>query len=123
MPMYRVTIEQRCVREYVVEAEDEDAAQAEALDGLHTPEREYENGGSDVQVFELDAAGQPLTSKPSLTFREVCALWRETFPKAIPPRDLPARREAWVVFLDDLHRNGRITNHQVQTWDQPPENQ
>jgi hypothetical protein len=33
-------------------------------------------------------------------------------------RDLGLRREAWVNFIDNLHKEGRITDKQVNSWDQ-----
>ncbi len=33
--------------------------------------------------------------------------------------DKPAAREAWCIFIDCLHRDGSITDQQVQSWDNP----
>lgn len=35
------------------------------------------------------------------------------------PNDEPARRQAWVNFVDSLHRSGDITTHQATSWDNP----
>lgn len=34
--------------------------------------------------------------------------------------DWPQRRMAWNNFTDGLHRDGRITDNQVNHWSQPP---
>jgi len=34
-------------------------------------------------------------------------------------RDVPAAQERWSLILDALHREGMISDHQVQNWDQP----
>lgn len=33
--------------------------------------------------------------------------------------DWPRRREAWHLYVDSLHRNGNISDYQVQNWCQP----
>jgi len=33
--------------------------------------------------------------------------------------DLPFRREAWNVYVDNLHRDGQITDWQADNWGQP----
>jgi len=35
------------------------------------------------------------------------------------PQDKPEAAEAWCIFIDTLHRDGRITDHQAQSWDNP----
>lgn len=34
--------------------------------------------------------------------------------------DYLARTQAWIQFTDDLHRHGRITNKQFESWTVPP---
>lgn len=34
--------------------------------------------------------------------------------------DYPAWRQAWHFYIDDLHRRGRITDKQVNSWGNPP---
>ncbi len=34
-------------------------------------------------------------------------------------KDKPAIREAWVVYVDGLERDGMITERQAMTWDNP----
>lgn len=34
-------------------------------------------------------------------------------------KDYPACREAWHTFVDSLHRDGLITDQQVNTWCNP----
>lgn len=34
-------------------------------------------------------------------------------------RDIPARSEAWNGWTDGLCKNGRITEHQYETWIHP----
>jgi hypothetical protein len=36
--------------------------------------------------------------------------------------DKPADRLSWVTFVDHLARDGRISEAQASSWDQPPEN-
>lgn len=36
--------------------------------------------------------------------------------------DYPARCESWSNYVDSLHREGDLTDRQVQEWVQPPEN-
>lgn len=38
--------------------------------------------------------------------------WRDIAP-SIPPKDKPALREAFNVWLDSLHRDGTVTDYQV----------
>lgn len=52
------------------------------------------------------------------------ALFREHFMPHIRQQegrviDKPLRRMVWNNFVDGLHRSGEITEHQMQTWDQP----
>lgn len=35
------------------------------------------------------------------------------------PNDMPAKREAWTVYTDNLHRDGRITDRQADHWTNP----
>ncbi len=34
-------------------------------------------------------------------------------------KDRPAIREAWVMYVDGLERDGMITGRQAMTWDNP----
>lgn len=34
-------------------------------------------------------------------------------------RDIPGRRQEWTFFVDNLVRDGRATNEQVQNWGNP----
>ena len=36
------------------------------------------------------------------------------------PDCIPGRREAWHVYADGLHKNGEISDHQVENWVTPP---
>lgn len=36
--------------------------------------------------------------------------------------DRPARRLAWSMYIDGLHRDRQITDHQIQTWGHPAKN-
>lgn len=33
--------------------------------------------------------------------------------------DIYAKRQAFVQFIDQLHRDGEITDHQANSWDNP----
>lgn len=35
------------------------------------------------------------------------------------PQDKPEAAEAWCIFIDTLHLDGQITDHQVQSWGNP----
>lgn len=52
-----------------------------------------------------------------MTFQQAQKLFSERF--TFEPTDKPAAGEAWCIFIDSLHRDGHITDHQVQTWDNP----
>jgi len=47
---------------------------------------------------------------------EFCQTIRPSILKQHGRNDRPAMRQAWVIFLDDLHRNDRITDDQVNNW-------
>lgn len=58
-----------------------------------------------------------------LTYREALAVFnREIKPRVIPEdgaRDKPAIGEAWVIYVDNLERNGFITQKQAANWGNP----
>jgi hypothetical protein len=37
----------------------------------------------------------------------------------ISKSDVPAKREAWGVYIDSLCKSGKITQTQYETWDTP----
>lgn len=37
----------------------------------------------------------------------------------IDKTDKPGMRQAWCIFIDELHRSGQITDKQVQSWNNP----
>lgn len=54
-----------------------------------------------------------------LTLAAARAHFREHWLPMIPSNDRPAVRRAWSQFLDALHRERRISDKQVNTWDIP----
>jgi hypothetical protein len=57
-----------------------------------------------------------------MTYDETVTRWRREIAPAIPPTDLPARRESWIAFVDDLERDGEISTEDAADWSHPPEN-
>jgi hypothetical protein len=51
-----------------------------------------------------------------MTFRQALKSFRARF---VFDGDKPAARQAWVVYVDGLHRDGLITDKQAKTWDNP----
>lgn len=52
-----------------------------------------------------------------MTFRQAKAEFSRNF--VFDEADKPAAGEAWCMFIDCLHRDGRITDQQVSNWDNP----
>lgn len=52
-----------------------------------------------------------------MTFRYALKQFRALF--VFDRRDKPAARQAWVMYVDSLHRDGLITDRQAETWDNP----
>jgi hypothetical protein len=52
-----------------------------------------------------------------MTFQTAKKLFDERF--RFDPDDKPEACQAWYVFIDSLHREGRITDQQVQSWHNP----
>lgn len=52
-----------------------------------------------------------------MTFQKAKALFCELF--RFDPKDKPEAAEAWCIFIDSLHRDGKITDQQVQSWNNP----
>ena len=52
-----------------------------------------------------------------MTFNKAKKLFAERF--RFDPKDKPEAGEAWCIFIDSLHREGHITDRQVQSWDNP----
>jgi hypothetical protein len=52
-----------------------------------------------------------------MTFDKAKRLFAERFK--FEPEDKPAAGEAWCIFIDSLHREGKITDQQVQCWGNP----
>jgi len=52
-----------------------------------------------------------------MTFIQAKKLFAERF--TFDSHDKPAAGEAWCIFIDSLHRDGQITDRQVQSWDNP----
>jgi hypothetical protein len=52
-----------------------------------------------------------------MTFQAAKKLFDERF--RFDPQDKPEACQAWCVFIDSLHREGKITDQQVQTWHNP----
>jgi hypothetical protein len=57
-----------------------------------------------------------------MTQREALATFKaEIVPEVQKkrPNDKPAVREAWVNYIDQLHRERLISDHQADSWDNP----
>jgi len=52
-----------------------------------------------------------------MTFQEAKTLFDERFNFDLG--DGPEASQAWCIFIDSLHREGKITNQQVQCWNNP----
>jgi hypothetical protein len=52
-----------------------------------------------------------------MTYQQAQKLFKERF--TFLPTDKPDACEAWCIFIDTLHRDGQITDKQVQSWDNP----
>jgi hypothetical protein len=52
-----------------------------------------------------------------MTFNQAKKLFAERF--RFDPKDKPAAGQAWCIFIDALHCEGKITDRQVQSWDNP----
>jgi hypothetical protein len=62
------------------------------------------------------------------TKREALAEWRGGYLPSVREvyetdgvPDYPARSESWSNYVDNLHREGLVSDHQAKTWSQPPE--
>ena len=51
-----------------------------------------------------------------MTYRYALKQFRTLF---VFDGDKPAIRQAWVIYIDSLHRAGLITDRQAETWDNP----
>lgn len=55
-----------------------------------------------------------------MTKKEALKQFNEAWESSNPPaKDKPAKREAWVRYIDSLARFNVITNRQAETWDNP----
>jgi hypothetical protein len=54
-----------------------------------------------------------------MTHKEAVAMFKDEFPTLVRSTDIPAKREAFGIFLDSLHRSGQITDRQVISWHNP----
>lgn len=52
-----------------------------------------------------------------MTFQKAKTLFAERFRFDL--KDRPEAAEAWCIFIDILHCEGKITDQQVQSWDNP----
>lgn len=53
----------------------------------------------------------------SMTFQKAKALFNERF--WFDKKDGPEAAQAWCIFIDTLHRDGKITTEQVRSWVNP----
>ena len=60
-----------------------------------------------------------MKTRSPLTLAAARAHFRAEWLPRIPSNDRPAVRVAWSQFLDALHRERRISDKQVNTWDIP----
>jgi hypothetical protein len=54
-----------------------------------------------------------------MTYRQALKTFRRDIASRIPRGDKPACREAWNNWTDSLHKDGRITSRQYDTWSGP----
>lgn len=54
-----------------------------------------------------------------MTKREALADFKANVLSSVPSNDKPAKGEAWCMYVDHLHREGKITDKQAQNWDNP----
>ncbi len=47
-----------------------------------------------------------------MTYKSALSQFNALIRPTVPPKDRPAIREAWCLFLDSLQRNGEITLRQ-----------
>lgn len=52
-----------------------------------------------------------------MNYREAKRLFDERFTFSL--KDRAEASQAWCIFIDTLHRDGQITDNQVQSWDNP----
>lgn len=52
-----------------------------------------------------------------MNYREAKRLFDERF--TFDPKDKAEASQAWCIFIDTLHRDGQITDNQVQSWQNP----
>jgi hypothetical protein len=77
--------------------------------------REFERALSELEHGGVDANCPHVTARlPRGGICTHCGYQRR--------RDRPADRLSWVTFVDHLARDGRISEEQASSWDQPPEN-
>lgn len=61
----------------------------------------------------------------NMTKQEAIAIFKDEwncfikFQSPSSADDICAKRQAFVQFMDQLHRDGEITDHQVNSWDNP----
>lgn len=53
----------------------------------------------------------------AMTFNQAKKEFRKNF--LFDKTDKPAAGQAWCLFVDSLHREGRITDRQVNSWGNP----
>jgi len=54
-----------------------------------------------------------------MSYLEALADFKANVLPGIPSHDKPAKAEAWVVYVDHLHREGQITDKQAQNGNNP----
>lgn len=55
----------------------------------------------------------------ALTKKQVEAMFKEQYAEVLKGTDTPAKLEDWHAFTDMLLKDGEITEHQYNTWDNP----
>lgn len=55
----------------------------------------------------------------TLTKKQAETLFKETHKTSLNTNDIPLKRMLWNDFTDALHKDGKITDTQVDTWSQP----
>lgn len=52
-----------------------------------------------------------------MNYRQAQQQFRQHF--IVDEKDKPEAAQLWCIFIDYLHRDGSITDSQVQSWDNP----
>lgn len=54
-----------------------------------------------------------------MNYKQATKDFVENILSSVPSHDIPAKREAWGIYIDGLCKSGQITQKQYETWDNP----